>query len=394
MKSEIIDNVIQCVIKKTIIPLIDERMNSKQENSNGKQNGIVISDICHLAAVNTLYLSAFGKQLQPDDPNYLLLRDWIHAVFSRKNPFNPARFSKPFRKIIHFFDKNSKTEDERMRNAIINKRQIFYDIVSFNMQTYDEKNLRGFVDYMINSSKENNQLTFEQVLDDVGTVFTTGTDVTSSSIEACIYQAAMYPDVQEQIQQEIYQCMQSKQSQQNLFKYSMIHQCPIFRAFIYESMRMFYVGLVTPARTCLKDTNVEYQGKIYNIPRNTIVLGAGRNCAHNESVWGDNAHEFDINRFLIKDGEKQFRFNMKAKEYVAVFGSGRRSCPGQLLAMKQIAMILGNLLLNYKLLPVNNDVNQLRKDFKTNIRYYSVNKFEPSLKLVMKQRMGAQVHTK
>ena len=123
MKSEIIDNVIKCVMKETIIPLIDERM--KQENING----IAISDICHLAVVNALYLSAFGKQLQPNDPNYVLLRDWIDAVFSRKNSFHPGRFSNIFRKIIHFFDKNSKIEDEKMRNAILNKHKLFYDIV-------------------------------------------------------------------------------------------------------------------------------------------------------------------------------------------------------------------------------------------------------------------------
>ena len=393
MKSEIIDNVIKCVMKETIVPLIDERI--KQEKTNSKANGIVISDICHLASMNALYLSAFGKQLKQDDPNYISIRNWIDAVFSRKNPFYPGRFSKIFREIIHFFDKNAKIENERLKNAILNKRQIFSDIVSFNMQTYDEKNLRGFVDYMINSSKENDQLTFEQVLDDVGTVFTAGTDSTASSIEACIYHAAMYPDLQQQIHQEIHQCLQSNHSQQDFFKFAMIHQCPIFRAFIYESMRMFYVGIVSPARTCLKNTNIEYQGTVYNIPRNTIVIAAGMNCAYNQAAWGDNANQFDVNRLLIKDSEGELKFNTKlVKDYFPVFGFGRRGCPGQALAMKDVTMILANFLLHYKVLPVNNDVYQLRKDFKTNIRYYSVNKFEPSLKLMIEKRTEVQFNSK
>ena len=402
MKSEIIDNVIKCVMKETIIPLIDERMKQENININSKDckenvNGIVISDICHLAVLNTLYLGAFGKQLQPNDPNYVLLRDWIDAVFSRKNPFYPGRFSNAFRKIIHFFDKNARIEDERMKNAILNKRRIFHDIVSLNMQTYDEKNLKSFVDYMINSSKENQQLTFEQVLDDVGTVFTAGTDTTASSIEACIYYAAMHPHLQQQMYQEIYQCIQAKQSkesQQDFFKFAMIHQCPIFRAFIYESLRMFYVGMVSPARTCLKDTNVEYQGTVYNIPSNTIVIAATMNLSFNQAAWGDNANQFDVNRFLLKDSDDQLKFNTKlVKDYFHLFGFGRRDCPGQTLAMKDVVMILANLLLKYKFLPVNNEVNQLKKDFETNIRYYSVNKFEPSLKLMMEKRKEVQFAT-
>jgi len=44
-----------------------------------------------------------------------------------------------------------------------------------------------------------------------------------------------------------------------------LNQCPQFRAFIHESMRLHGVGIISPARSCMKDTYINHKEKEYLI---------------------------------------------------------------------------------------------------------------------------------
>ena len=58
--------------------------------------------------------------------------------------------------------------------------------------------------------------------------------------------------------------------------------------------------------------------------------------------------------------------------------------------MKDIVLIVANLLLNYKFTPHSDDMETFKNDFVNNKKVYSVYKFDPALKLDIECR-NAQI---
>ena len=94
------------------------------------------------------------------------------------------------------YDNQYKAKNDDVVNAIKNKKEIFRNLIKKKVDTFDENKLEGFVDHMIFNSNKSNEITFDMILDDIGTVFTAGTDTTASCIEACIYNLCLYNNFQ------------------------------------------------------------------------------------------------------------------------------------------------------------------------------------------------------
>ena len=431
LESSKINIIINRVLNETIFPEIDNRI------MHHNHIGIVINDICHLAVFNTLYFAAFGSQIPMNDDNYIKIKEWIETIFAEKNSFDPGRFNKTFRHLRGTFDAKYKRQTDKVYKAIKNKHDLFYQLIKTKLSTMDDldKNIKhtpsaslvklseteeskedestlcivdddkekkdnkssdedekGFVDIMLEEQRKNNdKISFEMIIDDIGTVFTAGTDTTSSAIELCIYCLIIYHHLQQQIYHELFKCIQNAQSNDNnnnnnnkYFDLKLQVKCPVFRAFIHESMRLHGIGVISPARSCIKDTFIDHKEKEYLIPRNSIIVASqvglcSNNVKSNIDVWGKDVNEFNVNRWLVND---KFQYNHN----FPIFSFGRRDCPGRSLAMKDIILIVSNLILNYKFGAFNNDIEKFKNDFKKNKRSYSVYRFDPALRLSVAKR--------
>jgi len=412
LESSKINKIINRVLNETIYPELDKRIMYNNDT------GIVINDICHLAVFNTLYSSAFGTNISMNDDNYIKIKEWIETIFAEKNAFDPGRFNKTFRHLRGIFDSKYKHQTDKVYKAIKNKHDLFCQLVETKLPSTnheftnnpnknvilklsetqeskeddttlcvidDDDDEKGFVDIMIEEQKNNDKISFEMIMDDIGTVFTAGTDTTASVIEVCIYYLVIYNQLQQQIFEELSKCVSiDNDDNNNYFDLKMQIKCPLFRAFIHESMRLHGVGIISPARSCMKDTYINHKQKEYLIPKNSIIVASmvgicSNKLKSNKETWGDDVDKFNVNRWL---NNGKFEYNND----FALFSFGRRDCPGRSLAMKDIILILSNLILNYKFIAFNNNIKKFKKDFKENKKSYSVFRFDPALRVSVTKR--------
>jgi cytochrome P450 len=180
-----------------------------------------------------------------------------------------------------------------------------------------------------------------------------GADTTGSSVETLFLAMAVYPEVQKKAQAEI----DAVVGPNRLPDFHDRPFLPYINAIIKESLRW---NLVVPLAIPHSSTDDDVYNGFY-IPKGTIVMGNAWSIMHDHKAF-DNPHEFQPERFL-KDG--------KLNPYVrdpdcAVFGFGRRICPGRHLSDNSLFSIVSCLLAVYDIKPPVDDQGntiQLKPEF-------------------------------
>ena len=182
---------------------------------------------------------------------------------------------------------------------------------------------------------ENGEVSYDQVCTDVMSLVSAGLHVTLSAAEVAIYHCALFPD----IQQRVYDELQSHYKKYGGFDTKKMNQLHIFRAFIYESLRYGAPVRLTLSRNVMK--NGQKIGK-YNVPKGATIYGTTYSL-HRDPNNFEKPNEFYLDHF-INDENNHFKLN---KNFV-VFGVGKRNCIGQSLAIKELFVILSHILNRYK----------------------------------------------
>ena len=89
----------------------------------------------------------------------------------------------------------------------------------------------------------------------------------------------------------------------------------------------------------------------YRIPKRTAI---GYNVKHiqqtgdcnNKEHWIKTGMQIYLNNWLYKNKNNEIKF--KLNESFVSFGIGRRDCVGKTLAIKELSIIIGHLLMNYQ----------------------------------------------
>ena len=184
-------------------------------------------------------------------------------------------------------------------------------------------------------------------------------DTVSKSAEYGFLLLAKYPDVQEMIYKEMQDVM--KENNLKEFDFSILTQLHVFRAFIYEVLRISNViPFGVPHRTN-REHIMDVDGRKMVIPKDTICH-SNTFFMHTYLDWNDG------NKILKKpnidihleywlhddeDGNKKFKMN----DNFILFGAGKRNCVGQGLAMKEMYAMFGLMMSKYKFKAKNNDPN-------------------------------------
>ncbi|EAU89619.2 cytochrome P450 [Coprinopsis cinerea okayama7 len=179
----------------------------------------------------------------------------------------------------------------------------------------------------------------EQVARDVAAqAYTAGADTTFSSACALVLALAMHPDVQRKAQEEIDAVVGS----QRLPTCKDLNQLPYIQAVVKEVSRWHTVGPLSLPHASKEDD--EYNG--YFIPAKTVIFPNTWAVLHDPDVYPE-PHRFDPERFL-KDG----KINPEVRDPdVAVFGYGRRICPGRNLSNDTFALLAARLLACFDVKP-------------------------------------------
>ena len=233
-----------------------------------------------------------------------------------------------------------------------------------------------------NESNSNSRL--REMVADFGALIRAGLESTAHAMEVGLLLLAKYKKIQESLYSELNTIYNNKITSNVEFNLSNVNQCHKFRAFIHETLRIATPGPDGGPRTfnkdirCVKylynndDNSKDYficdyiDSKIWETALSDMhkdeniqiiydyIIEKGSmvepNIAYlhlNKKVF-DKGMDLNLNYWLNNNG--LFYYNKN----VIPFGVGKRDCPGQALAVKELYAFFGNLLLKYKILPQNN----------------------------------------
>ena len=243
------------------------------------------------------------------------------------------------------------------------RHETLMEIVNDKINDKNDAEKTSYIDYT-REKVINGELTQDEESADMMGLFVDGMDTMACTLEFIIVLFAKYIDIQQKVRKELINIMG------NEYNLKLVNKCPLFRAAIYETLRISSVVYQGVAHTSYNDYWIEMDdGKTrYKIPKNCNVI-PNVDYIHiyggiNENWVRTNGDEIILDNFLTQDdddvnGVKRFIIN---KSFIG-FGVGKRDCIGRQLAIKEINYVIGYLLINYKISFVNKE--DTKKDITT-----------------------------
>eukprot|EP01083_Nonionella_stella_P080396 220941_1 len=298
--------------------------------------------LCAYLAMNTIFQCCFARSVTIDDPLYLELSALVDDTF--RNSFQAEFFVKL--PILRMLNPTKFGELQRIRDR---RNQIIEEFIQEREEKWNKANVECFIDSSL-IAKLNGKMTHTEIVADTYFMFAAGTDTTSSTLEFGIVLTAKYPKVVRQVRNELLKHHDRIVNGFVQFNLKRLNRYPLFRAFIYEVLRISSVVSIG-VEHCNNDEDVwiEVGDMSYCIPKGAMVnynVPFVHKWSDNEH-WIQNGDDVCLENWLVygKDDDPHF---VKNESFVG-FGVGRRDCVGRLLAMKELAIILGHLILNYEL---------------------------------------------
>ncbi|KAL3641961.1 hypothetical protein CASFOL_012776 [Castilleja foliolosa] len=167
-------------------------------------------------------------------------------------------------------------------------------------------------------------------------IFVAGSDTSSVAIVWTMTALVKAPDVMHKVQAEIRDLImigdKGKVDEDDLPK------LPYLKAVINESFRVYPpVPLVLPRETIERCTLDGYEIE----PKTLVYINAWA-IARDPEYWENDPHEFLPERFLDSN------IDIKGQDFgVIPFGSGRRACPGMLMGLANVELVVANLLYSF-----------------------------------------------
>ncbi|KAI7755998.1 hypothetical protein M8C21_027550 [Ambrosia artemisiifolia] len=154
-----------------------------------------------------------------------------------------------------------------------------------------------------------------------------GTDTSSGTMEWMLSLLLNYPETLKKAQAEI----DNYVGEDRLINESDISKLPYLRCIINETMRMY-----PPGPLVFHESSKDCKVGGYNIPSGTMLLMNLWAMQNDPNNWED-PNKFKPERFEGLDGSRDGYRLMP-------FGSGRRGCPAENLAMRMVGLTLGTLI--------------------------------------------------
>ena len=195
------------------------------------------------------------------------------------------------------------------------------------------------IDHIIDAEMKG-EISKENVLYIVENINVAAIETTLWSMEWAIAELVNHPHVQDKIRDEISDILKGRPVAE-----SNLHELPYLQATVNETLRLH-----TPIPLLVPHMNLE-EAKLrnYTIPKESKVVVNAWWLANNPAWW-KSPHEFRPERFLqeengteaaVAGGKVDFRY--------LPFGMGRRSCPGIILALPILGLIIAKLVTEFEI---------------------------------------------
>jgi cytochrome P450 len=191
------------------------------------------------------------------------------------------------------------------------------DILSSLLQTVDEDNGVGMTD--------------TEIRDSLMGLFIAGHETTAVLLTWLLYTLAKYPDIQEQVYQEVLSEWQADD-----VTYESLNNLQFMGQVIDETLRLYPSAWSLFMRETIEPIDLGTQ----IIPQGAVVLISPWILHRQANLW-DNPHKFDPSRFdPDKASHHQYAY--------LPFGGGQRICVGNHLALMEVKVIIGAIIQEYE----------------------------------------------
>ncbi|KAH7446047.1 hypothetical protein KP509_01G035300 [Ceratopteris richardii] len=188
-----------------------------------------------------------------------------------------------------------------------------------------------FLDTLLSASETKDlQITDENIRAILFDIFAGGIDTSAITVEWALAELISHPSKMKRVQDEIDQLVRASR----LVQLEDIQCLPYFEAVIKETMRLHPVTPFLVPHMAKHDCRI---GE-FDIPANTQAYINVWAMGRDETIW-KNPLDFSPERFLDSD------MDIRGHHFELLpFGSGRRACPGMLLGINNVNMMLASLV--------------------------------------------------
>lgn len=194
------------------------------------------------------------------------------------------------------------------------------------------------IDHIIDAQMKG-EINEENVLYIVENINVAAIETTLWSMEWAIAELVNHSTVQCKIRDEISTVLKGATVTE-----SNLHELPYLQATVKETLRLH-----TPIPLLVPHMNLE-EAKLggYTIPRESKVVVNAWWLANNPAWWKD-PEEFRPERFFEEDRGTEAVAGGKVDFRYVPFGMGRRSCPGIILALPILGLVIAKLVSNFEM---------------------------------------------
>ncbi|XP_052144216.1 cytochrome P450 CYP73A100-like [Oryza glaberrima] len=334
--------------------------------------GFVVRRRLQLMLYNIMYRMMFDARFESvDDPMFIEATRFNseRSRLAQSFEYNYGDFIPILRPFLRgYLNKCRDLQSRRLaffNNNYVEKRRKVMDTPG------DRNKLRCAIDHILEAEK-NGELTAENVIYIVENINVAAIETTLWSIEWALAEVVNHPAVQSKVRAEINDVLGDDEP----ITESSIHKLTYLQAVIKETLRLH-----SPIPLLVPHMNLE-EAKLggYTIPKGSKVVVNAWWLANNPALW-ENPEEFRPERFLEKESGVDATVAGKVDFRFLPFGVGRRSCPGIILALPILALIVGKLVRSFEMVPPPGveklDVSEKGGQFSLHIAKHSVVAFHP-----------------
>ena len=319
---------------------IEEKINVEIDAASkafdaAKGKPLEIASILHNIVGNVIYGIVFGTRFDHNDPKFEMIRKLTNVAVMGQ-AFNNASLFLP-RWMAQIFTRKLQREVETRKQNFETIRSFIFEQVKNHEDTYDENNIRDFVDLYLQATRDSKEersdvFTEGSMLRVIIELFIAGSETTYNTLDWAFLFIAENPGIQENCFKEIADVVGDK-----IIENAERVKMPYVEATIHESQRLAnIVPIGLQHSTTEKTTLLGYQ-----IPKDTIVLPNLYSALMDPKHW-DQPNKFNPMRFIDATG-KVFKPDAQMP-----FGIGPRICLGEPLARMELFLVFASLLQKFK----------------------------------------------
>ncbi|VAI78551.1 unnamed protein product [Triticum turgidum subsp. durum] len=352
---------------------MDDVVSDLRADSAARGAGVVVRRRLQLMLYNIMYRMMFDARFDSvDDPMFVEATKFNseRSRLAQSFDYNYGDFIPILRPFLRGY-LNKCRDLQTRRLAFFNSNYVEKRREVMDTPGQDKNKLRCAIDHIL-AAEKSGEITPENVIYIVENINVAAIETTLWSIEWALAEVVNHPDVQRKVRGEIRDVLGDDEP----ITESNISKLPYLQAVIKETLRLH-----SPIPLLVPHMNLEEASLGgYTIPKGSKVVVNAWWLANNPELW-EKPEEFKPERFLGEESNVDATVGGKVDFRFLPFGVGRRSCPGIILALPILALIVGKLVRSFEMVPPPGvdklDVSEKGGQFSLHIANHSVVAFHP-----------------